>query len=418
MSDPKHEEHASTESTIEQRTSVDIQAAFPNQPASNIPGPSEVVKTSDKEKESSSPHGATLIGSRSSSDSDPLSLRRKRRANISTRQIKDDHPGATPRQMKKFYNQQNDLIDQFLNSGDEERLKALDTEKYGPRVKFAVNGSFVVNVCLFAIQLFAAIDTGSLALFATAADAFTEAGRSLGDGERDGKALQVIPLACVGAAIGMKAMMFVYCFLLRRYPAARIFMYDHRNDIAVNVFGLIMSVIGEKYVWWLDPFGAICIGLLILLSWITTAFEHVWLLVGKGAPKEFIGKVIYMTMTHDRRILKVDTCRAYHAGQQYYVEVDIIMDEEAPLKVTHDVSQTLQRKIEGLADVERAFVHVDYDDEHNVNLEHKPPYDEKKAKRRSLREMLLLGRKKVDEEEPTRPDPIEQTRSSVRHLGS
>jgi hypothetical protein len=54
------------------------------------------------------------------------------------------------------------------------------------------------------------------------------------------------------------------------------------------------------------------------------------------------------------------------------------MDEQAPLKVTHDVSQTLQRKIEGkcyytektscianhrsgLEDVERAFVHVSPD---------------------------------------------------------
>jgi divalent metal cation (Fe/Co/Zn/Cd) transporter len=41
-------------------------------------------------------------------------------------------------------------------------------------------------------------------------------------------------------------------------------------------------------------------------------------------------------------------CRAYHAGQNYYVEVDIVMDEDLPLKVTHDVSQTLQRKLEGM----------------------------------------------------------------------
>lgn len=40
-------------------------------------------------------------------------------------------------------------------------------------------------------------------------------------------------------------------------------------------------------------------------------------------------------------------CRAFHAGQKFFVEVDIVMDEEAPLKITHDVSQTLQRKLEG-----------------------------------------------------------------------
>jgi divalent metal cation (Fe/Co/Zn/Cd) transporter len=68
-----------------------------------------------------------------------------------------------------------------------------------------------------------------------------------------------------------------------------------------------MSVIGTRLVWWLDPFGAICIGLLIMISWVSTAFEQVWLLVGKGAPKEFISKVIYLTITHDSQIQKVDT---------------------------------------------------------------------------------------------------------------
>ena len=59
--------------------------------------------------------------------------------------------------------------------------------------------------------------------------------------------------------------------------------------------------------WWVDPFGAICIGLLILFSWVSQAFEQVWLLVGKGAPREFLSKVIYLVITHDDRIAKVDT---------------------------------------------------------------------------------------------------------------
>jgi len=51
------------------------------------------------------------------------------------------------------------------------------------------------------------------------------------------------------------------------------------------------------------------------------------------------------------------------------------MDESLPLKVTHDVSQTLQRKLEGLADVERAYVHVDYENDHDIKEEHKPLYE-------------------------------------------
>lgn len=104
--------------------------------------------------------------------SDPLSLGSRKHQNVSRRQMKVDHPKGNPKGMKKFYSKQNELIDQFLNSSDEERLQALDEAKNGPKVKFAVNASFAVNFCLFVIQLYAAVSTGSLSLFATAADAF------------------------------------------------------------------------------------------------------------------------------------------------------------------------------------------------------------------------------------------------------
>ena len=52
------------------------------------------------------------------------------------------------------------------------------------------------------------------------------------------------------------------------------------------------------------------------------------------------------------------------------------MDPETKLRESHDVSQALQRKLEGLADVERAFVHVDYDYAHDIHEEHRPLYDQ------------------------------------------
>lgn len=69
-----------------------------------------------------------------------------------------------------------------------------------------------------------------------------------------------------------------------------------------------------------------------------------------------------------------------------YVEVDIVMDPDIQLRLSHDVGQTLQRKLEGLADVERAFVHVDYEHDHSVWEEHKPLYEHQEA--RSFKQML------------------------------
>jgi hypothetical protein len=76
------------------------------------------------------------------------------------------------RKVKKYYNRQNALIDAYLGSNDEEAAEVEDTLQNGWKVKLAVNGSFSVNCFLFIIQMYAAVSTGSLSLFGTAADAF------------------------------------------------------------------------------------------------------------------------------------------------------------------------------------------------------------------------------------------------------
>ncbi|SPO04852.1 related to Metal tolerance protein 7 [Cephalotrichum gorgonifer] len=397
----------------------------------------------------SAPNETMVNGTHVFNPADPLGFGRHRRENTSTAQMKTDHPNAKPRKVKKFYTRQNKLIDQFLGADDEERLAIEEDIRMGPRIRFAVNASFLANFCLFVIQTYAAISTGSLALFATAADAFMdlvssfvmlvtsrmaarpsvykypvgrtrietigvilfcclmttvaiqliiESGRSLGAGDQGGESLHLIPIIFVSVAIFSKGTLMVYCFFYRKFPSVHVFFIDHRNDIAVNLFGLIMAITGDKFVWYLDPIGAILIALIILFSWCSNAFEQIWLLVGKSAPQPFVSKLVYISMTHDPQITKVDTCRAYHAGQKYYVEIDIVMDEETPLRVSHDVAQSLQRKIEGLADVERAFVHVDYEDDHDIHEEHKPLYDKDEAGQNGWRAKIFGPKKKGETE--------------------
>ena len=51
----------------------------------------------------------------------------------------------------------------------------------------------------------------------------------------------------------------------------------------------------------------------------------------------------------------------------------------------------------GLADVERAYVHVDYENEHDIKEEHKPLYEI--TERRSIKQRVkqLLSRSKKEE---------------------
>lgn len=99
-----------------------------------------------------------------SNPSDPLNFGRHRRDNVTQRQMQIDHPNGDKKQLKKFYTRQNELIDQFLGADDEERLQVEEDARVAPKIKFAVNASFTVNFCLFVIQLYAAVSTGSLSV--------------------------------------------------------------------------------------------------------------------------------------------------------------------------------------------------------------------------------------------------------------
>lgn len=52
--------------------------------------------------------------------------------------------------------------------------------------------------------------------------------------------------------------------------------------------------------------------------------------------------------------------RAYHAGDGAWVEVDLLLDQKTPLEHAHDLAETLQYCLEGLTEVDRAFVTCDY----------------------------------------------------------
>ncbi|KAJ3011125.1 hypothetical protein HKX48_007007 [Thoreauomyces humboldtii] len=345
----------------------------------------------------------------SSSSLDPLNLGRRK---VSDAEVEALAKGGK-RKLSEFYSQQNELIDSLLRPPHE----IIDAEGEDHRLlklKIAVYGSLVANICLFALQLVAAILSGSLALLATTADAFMDlassivliwAGRAAGQenfmkyptgktrmetagilvfsimmgtlsiqlviegirtliGGDHSVDLSPISIGLVGAAIAVKVVLFLYCSTLKQYPSAKILAQDHRNDVVMNSVGITLSILGAKVLWFLDPLGAILIALLILRSWAATALEHIQYIVGKTADPRFLQRVTYIAVTHDPRVLQVDTCRAYYAGNNFTVEVDIVLPPDMLVCEAHDIAESLQNKLETLPNVERAFVHIDYETSH------------------------------------------------------
>ncbi len=93
-----------------------------------------------------------------------MNIGRHRREGVTQKQMKIDHPNGNKRKLKKYYTRQNELIDQFLGANDEERAVAEEEARLVPKIRFAMHASFSVNFCLFVIQMYAAVSTGSLSV--------------------------------------------------------------------------------------------------------------------------------------------------------------------------------------------------------------------------------------------------------------
>ncbi|BFZ23150.1 hypothetical protein BsWGS_26189 [Bradybaena similaris] len=154
---------------------------------------------------------------------------------------------------------------------------------------------------------------------------------------------------------------------------------DHRNDTLSNTVAIICGYLGSqqfadrvhtKKVAYIDPMGAIIIALYIIISWFQTGCEHVRKVTGYTAEPSFLSRVTWIALNHSPRILCIDTVRAFHFGAKFLVEVDIVLGEETILSESHDIGESLQQKLEKLPEVERAFVHVDFDSVHCPRTEH------------------------------------------------
>ena len=170
----------------------------------------------------------------------------------------------------------------------------------------------------------------------------------------------------------IKTILFFLCFQVDN-ASVQALATDHRNDIASNLAALIFGLLGT-YVWkYLDPIGAIFLVLYIVINWISVGYEQLKNLVGYRADRRFISKIIYIAKEHSNEILKVDTVRAYTFGINYLVEVHIVLTPNMPLEQAHDIGESLQLKIEALKEVERVFVHLDFEIDHCPLKEHLLP---------------------------------------------
>eukprot|EP01059_Diplonema_ambulator_P036899 TRINITY_DN9493_c0_g1_i1.p1 TRINITY_DN9493_c0_g1~~TRINITY_DN9493_c0_g1_i1.p1 ORF type:complete len:418 (+),score=89.51 TRINITY_DN9493_c0_g1_i1:47-1255(+) len=322
---------------------------------------------------------------------------------------------------KEFYEGQNEAIDSFI-AMDQIREKVRqglldESEDEGKFVTIGVRGSLIANILILAAKVFVVVNSGSVAFLASLLDSVLDliSGMTLVITNKlvNDNNLHKYPLgkktfeplgtlvfsACMFTAsfqllkyaidvlvnssesvtislfdilficgiILVKAGLFVYC---NKYKAASpslgALASDHRNDIISNSFGLGAAYAAVRVWMPIDPIAAIVITLYIMHTWAVTGYEQIMTLSGRSAPPEVIRKLTWTARHHHPAILFVDTVRAVAlGGDGYQVEVDIVLPPEMPLRESHDIGESLQIVLEAIDDVSRAYVHIDYEFQHN-----------------------------------------------------
>nr|CDJ89849.1 Cation efflux protein domain containing protein [Haemonchus contortus] len=314
------------------------------------------------------------------------------------------------RNKAKYYRELEELMEVFeydnrVIDGDEHSLQ----RELGPD-RFLARVSLTLNITLLLVNLFASIVTGSLSIISTFVDSFMDitTGFVLGiclwlikhtntlkypRGRRrlelvgvilssiimgvanmflimqslsaiiSGRVapevnLLVIALMLLGSLL--KGIFMIVCYK-RGSASSKVLAMDMRNDICTSIVAITCATIGDYYWPYADPIGAIIVCALIAISWFNNALHYVPILVGVRGEKDNLSRILKIVIEHDERIRAIDHLMVYHTGLQATVELHIVMDENLPLKITHDICQPLEKKLLKLDFVERAFVHCDYD---------------------------------------------------------
>lgn len=334
-------------------------------------------------------------------------------------------------------------------------------ESFSKKVRYAIWISLACNVVLFVAKVWSAVASHSLAVAASAVDSFLDllsqliifiSERSMRKSDWNtypaGKArLEPIGVILCAAAMGMFSLQIILqsgetlikglkgevpvtefdtptIALLVVTIVLKIALYfycnqwsddsenamtlavDHRNDVLSNSVAAATALIAVQWpsAWVSDPIGAILMSVYITLNWLEIGREQIDKLVGKSADTNFVEHIRDLAAKHHPELIP-DIIRAYHFGSRYLVELEVILPAQMTVRDAHDISLALQQHVEALSDVERCFVHVDY--QARLSDEH----DWMTLAQQREKQKILEQERELEEKEPE-----QESKPTQRHL--
>jgi cation diffusion facilitator family transporter len=149
-----------------------------------------------------------------------------------------------------------------------------------------------------------------------------------------------------------------YYFFRKNTPALRAAAIDSRNDVLTSIIALIGIICSRFGLLYMDRISAIIISLFIFHSAYRIGVENIDYLMGKAASSAFIKKVRFMVLGV-KGVRGINELKAHYVGTRLQVEIHIEVDKDIDTKRSHDLGKVVQKKIESMDEVSRAFIHID-----------------------------------------------------------
>lgn len=141
-------------------------------------------------------------------------------------------------------------------------------------------------------------------------------------------------------------------------PALMATAQDARMDVFVALAALI-GIAGAYYgVAFLDPLAGLVISFWIIRAGYMIGMENIAYLMGQAPPPELMQRIKDAAQGIDG-VKAVNTARAHYVGSFIHVEIHVEVDKNISTLDSHAIGKRVERSIETIKAIEKAFVHID-----------------------------------------------------------
>lgn len=141
-------------------------------------------------------------------------------------------------------------------------------------------------------------------------------------------------------------------------PALLASSIDSRNDVYISSTALVGIGCGFFGYAQIDSIAATLISFWIIYSGYKIGVQNIDYLMGRQ-PEDSIMEEIKTKATAVSGIRGIHDVRAHYVGNYIHVEIHISLDQTLTLTQAHDIGKNVQRAVESIESIHKAFVHID-----------------------------------------------------------